>query len=370
MARSDGNEQDGAGPRPASPLADQSFVVLLAKSPTLRSGIGQLGRDEVVVLWGRPGGGTYIVPGEKIVIDENAIGQGAKLARSISHEIGHHLHTERRDQSSKQAYVDSMLRGEAAATLSNVQVQREILAAGGPDIGVMGTGNRPQQYGAIAAELDAGRINRNEALSQIAEVFKTETPSVGPHANYELYYGAIYDQDIAPTRRQRRRPEPDSDVELSAVTVNIGATNVDSPPLGRGGSTAELGVADRALYMQIKAGVERLDAEHGKTWDESSQRMSASLLVLAKEQGLSRVDHVVFNNPTDTLARGERVFVVQGAMNDPAHRRAHMSTMDALRTPEPESLHRADALSQSQAASLEPQQAQQMHAQNGPSVSR
>ncbi len=52
---------------------------------------------------------------------------------------------------------------------------------------------------------------------------------------------------------------------------------------------AELGNADRSLYMQIRAGVERLDAESGKQWDESSQRMSASLLVLAKEQGLQEL---------------------------------------------------------------------------------
>lgn len=42
--------------------------------------------------------------------------------------------------------------------------------------------------------------------------------------------------------------------------------------------------------------------------------MTASLLVLAKEQGLSRVDHVVLNNPTEGLARGERVFIVEGAV--------------------------------------------------------
>jgi hypothetical protein len=110
--------------------------------------------------------------------------------------------------------------------------------------------------------------------------------------------------------------------------------------------------------------VERLDAESGKQWDESSQRMSASLLVLAKEQGLSRVDHVVVNNPTESLAW--RVFIVEGAMDDPAQRRGTMSTMDALRAPEAESLHRADSL----AANLEQQPPQQVHAQDGPSFSR
>jgi hypothetical protein len=306
----------------------------------------------------------------KIVIDENAIGQGPRIARSLSHEVGHHLFTEDPDRTSKQSYVNNMLRGEAAATLSNVQVQREIVAAGGPDIGVSGTGSRPQQYGAIAVELQAGRINRSQALEQIAEVFKTEAPSVGPHATYELYYGAYYDQHIAPPQR-RRSPEPESDAERTAVAEQVGTITDDSPSLHRvSSSTAGLGDADRALYMQIRAGVERLDAEHGKLWDEPSQRMTASLLVLAKEQGLSRVDHVVLNNPTENQARGESVFIVEGAMDDPAHRTGHMNTMDALRATETESLHRADALSQSQAASLEQQPAQHVHTQDGPSFLR
>jgi len=360
----------GGARRPASPLVDSSLAPLLAKSPALQAGLSQARRDGIVIEWGPAGEGTYLVPGVKVIIDENAIGQGPRIARSLSHEVGHHQFAEGPDRTSKQSYVNNMLRGEAAATLSNVQVQREIVAAGGPDIGVSGTGSRPQQYGAIAVELQAGRLNRSQALEQIAEVFKTEAPSVGPHATYELYYGAYYDQHIAPSQR-RRRPEPESDTERTAVAERVGTVTDASSSLHRvSSSTAELGDADRALYIQIRAGVERLDADHGKPWDESSQRMSASLLVLAKEQGLSRVDHVVLNNPTENLVRGERVFIVGGAMDDPAHRRGHMNTMDALRAPEAESLRRVHALSESQAASLEQQPAQHVHTQDGPSFLR
>ncbi|WP_240336200.1 XVIPCD domain-containing protein [Stenotrophomonas sp. B1-1] len=355
--------------RPASPLADPSLVSLLAKSATLREGLAQVERDGLEVVWGRSGGGTYLVPGEKIVIDEDAIGQGNRIARSLSHEVGHHGFSEHLDPTSKQAYVNTLLRGEAAATLSNVQVQQEIVAAGGADIGVSGTGDRPRQYGAIAAELQAGRISRNEALDQIAQVFKTEVPSVGPHANYELYYGAHYDQHVAP--RQRRRPEPDPDIGRGEVAEGAGTVTEGIGSRQQGiASVKELGSADRALYLQIKEGVERLDAEHGKPWDESSQRMSASLLVLAKEEGLSRVDHVALSNPTESMARGERVFVVEGTMNDPSHRRAGMSTLDALRAPEAESLLRVDGLSQSQSTRIEQQPERQVQGQDGPSLSR
>lgn len=52
-------------------------------------------------------------------------------------------------------------------------------------------------------------------------------------------------------------------------------------------------------------------------------------------------------------------------MDDPAQRRGTMNMMDALRLPEAESLHRAEAL----AANLE-QQPAQVHAQDGPAFSR
>jgi len=74
---------------------------LLAKSPTLRAGLAQAERDDLDVVWGQAGRGTYLVPGEKIVIDENAVGQGPRIARSLSHEVGHHLFTERPDPTSK-----------------------------------------------------------------------------------------------------------------------------------------------------------------------------------------------------------------------------------------------------------------------------
>lgn len=118
----------------------------------------------------------------------------------------------------------------------------------------------------------------------------------------------------------------------------------------------------------------QLDAQHGREWDRASQRMTASLLALAKEEGLSRVDHVVLNNPTGQLAGGEKVFVVQGALNDPAHQRAHMPTVDAVQAPENQSFDRLQAINQTQAQAREQQQAleqsQQAVTQTGPSIAR
>lgn len=195
-------------PRPATPLQDPSLQSFLAQSATLRDGLAQLRHDRIDVIWGRAGGGTYLDPGRAIVIDENAMGQGGRIARSLSHEMGHHRFTERPDVSSREAYVSSMLRGEAAATLSNAKVRQEILAGGGADIGISGSGDRPRQYAAIADHYLAGRLGRDAALNQIGQVFKTEQPSVSTHSTYEQYYGGHYDRAIAPRLRPHGTPEP------------------------------------------------------------------------------------------------------------------------------------------------------------------
>ncbi len=82
----------------------------------------------------------------------------------------------------------------------------------------------------------------------------------------------------------------------------------------------------------------------------------------------------MLNTPTPQLAGGEKVFIVQGALNDPAHQRAHMPTLDAVQTPEVQSFDRLQAINQTQAQAREQQQAleqsQQAVSQAGPSMTR
>ncbi|MFO3707109.1 XVIPCD domain-containing protein [Xanthomonas codiaei] len=365
-----------ASGKPSSPLSDPSVTPFLQSSPTLQAGLAQLNRDNIAVVWGAAGAGTYVVPRTQVVIDENAVGNGARIARSLSHEIGHHRFSEQSDQSSKIGYVTSMLRGEAAATLSNALIRREIMNHNGPDIGISGSGTRPQQYQAIADQKMAGHITRDAALNQIAQVFKTEQPSVGPSKTYEQYYGDYYDKHIAPLQRKQGRPEPQTirDITSSDVKQNALGPDSPSPPQKTPLLPSQPGHVDHAIYQQIKGGVSQLDAQHGRQWDASSERMTASLLALAKEEGLSRVDHVVLNTPTSKLAGGERVFVVQGALNDPAHQRAYMPTVDAVQTPETQSFDRLQAINQTQAQAREQQQAleqsQQAATQADPSMTR
>ncbi|WP_046656937.1 XVIPCD domain-containing protein [Lysobacter capsici] len=90
---------------------------------------------------------------------------------------------------------------------------------------------------------------------------------------------------------------------------------------------------DHALYLQAHKGVAELDASLGRAYDADSERLAASLTVLAKAQGLSRIDHVVLGNGGAVLRPGENIFVVEGRLDDPANRRAHMPTEQAAKAP-------------------------------------
>lgn len=105
------------------------------------------------------------------------------------------------------------------------------------------------------------------------------------------------------------------------------------------------GHPDHALYQQIREGVEALDAKHGRSFDEVSERMTASLLVLAKDNDLERVDHVLVSNATSEHPAGHTLFVMQGEPSNPAHQRAAMPTELAAQTSVEESLRQFDSVS-------------------------
>ncbi|WP_432593009.1 XVIPCD domain-containing protein [Stenotrophomonas maltophilia] len=130
----------------------------------------------------------------------------------------------------------------------------------------------------------------------------------------------------------------DEDRDLPAHVTPPPATVAESNPM-------QPGHPDHALYQQIREGVEELDAKHGRSFDDTSERMTASLLVLAKDNDLSHVDHVLVSNATAMHPAGHTIFVVQGEASDPAHLRASMPTAEAAQTPVEESLLQFDSVS-------------------------
>ena len=98
------------------------------------------------------------------------------------------------------------------------------------------------------------------------------------------------------------------------------------------------GHTDYLLCQQIREGVSAMDSAHGRSFDAISERMNASLFVLAKQNDLSRVDHVVLGRPPGNGQTGLNVFLVQGQLNDPAHIRASMPADQAVQTPVEQSM--------------------------------
>ncbi|MBK0012804.1 XVIPCD domain-containing protein [Stenotrophomonas sp. S41] len=106
------------------------------------------------------------------------------------------------------------------------------------------------------------------------------------------------------------------------------------------------GGADYALHQQIRAGVAALDAQHGRAPDAVSDRMTASLLVLAKENDLSRVDQVALSAATGHQPAGHTVFLVKGDVSSPPFTLATMTTDRAVTTPVEVSMQRYQQMNQ------------------------
>ncbi len=115
---------------------------IIPKSPTLND---QYRNDLIKDGWrirydGAPGKGTYTESWTKtIVVDSNYKGNPALEANSLAHEFGHATHTLGGGPSTQ-----DLLNNEGIATMNNIMVQREILAGGGPDIGI--AGNDPTKF--------------------------------------------------------------------------------------------------------------------------------------------------------------------------------------------------------------------------------
>ncbi|MDL9998457.1 hypothetical protein QTI24_07595 [Variovorax sp. J22P240] len=94
---------------------------------------------------------------------------------------------------------------------------------------------------------------------------------------------------------------------------------------------------DHALFKQAQAGVHTIDAQNGRPSDERSHSLAAALVVAARRDGLSRIDHVALS--TDA----SKVFAVQGALDSPLKQITSVPTVKALNTPIAQSDQALDA---------------------------
>ena len=159
---------------------------IVSQSPTLTKQLAALEKQGWQVEYGTAGGGTFADRTTKtITIDPNGKNDARGLVQSLAHEVGHASYDPKFDYSSSKTYLHGALGDEGEATLNNIAVQREIVAAGGPDIGVAGTHRK--EYEAI---YDAYKVTGNRAAARdaIGRIFGNGEHTSTSGQTYRQYY--------------------------------------------------------------------------------------------------------------------------------------------------------------------------------------
>jgi type VI secretion system secreted protein VgrG len=188
----------------------QDVDALAAKSPTLQGNLERLQAEKWTIEYGTAGKGSYCDRDAKtIVIDASEKGHPEQVIQTLAHESGHALYTPDPYVAptglSKQEYVakniNSALKDEGEAALTNAQVRQEILNNGGSDIGIAGA--QSSKYEELAAKYpDAA--DRDLARQKIGDLFADgERPSTSPTDTYRDYYSKPFSDFYD---KQKKRP--------------------------------------------------------------------------------------------------------------------------------------------------------------------
>jgi hypothetical protein len=135
--------------------------------------------------------------------------------------------------------------------------------------------------------------------------------------------------------------------------------------------------ADHRFYKRLEYGVASIDAEQGRSFNATSERLTMCAFHDAKAAGISSPDHVAINQTGKRqqdgtqIASGTLLFVVQGQdPSDPAARRSVTDVAQAIEWPVEQSLQKVDALAQQQAQVLAQAQNNPTQDDPGPKVLR
>lgn len=166
-------------------IFSQEVVELIDKSPTLQRQLRENG--DVPIAFGPEEKGTYYLRTRSITIDSAEAGDPRSLVRNLAHEIAHASYPV--DFDSKQSRLNS----EGFAQLSTIRVRDEILANGGPDIGISNNLDTTEVYSYIYYEIyKKGFIDEATAIKIMGETYgKYEHTSIRPDLTYDQHYGEV-----------------------------------------------------------------------------------------------------------------------------------------------------------------------------------
>jgi hypothetical protein len=146
---------------------------------------------------GRAGGGCYSDRNAKVVtIDADRLQDPEALTRSLAHELGHVLAgapgTVFAPGMTRDQYIRDNtwndLRGEAEATVVELQVRDDILAAGGQDLGV--TGRTAADKKRLWSDHQAHKLTRAQLVEELAKLFAYQETTSDTHKPYWEHYAA------------------------------------------------------------------------------------------------------------------------------------------------------------------------------------
>lgn len=256
------------------------------------------------------------------------------------------------------------------------------------------------QMGLAAGSQYLAKLGTTEAIQMLEGRSAVDPNVIGSNSFYAMYFekeqkwmnvsaggghlsmreetnpGRIAELDDARAVRLERQQkatqfhedDPHRSITRSPLTASVdGLPDRMEPPT----KLADIGPEHRdyALLQQVRAGVNAIDAQAGRTPDENSERLIASVMTLARQNNLDRADHVVLSQQTTDSPAGRNVFVVQGELNNPAHLRAHMPTDMAVQTPVEQSLQRLEVASTDRQQALAQSQQQEMDTRQRESAS-
>ncbi len=173
--------------------------VIVNMSPTLKAKLNALQADGWVIV-DRPGTGSAASKADKkIFIDssQNEVG----IVKSLAHETGHASYTQDpytpMDGKTKEEYIDANLnsdmKDEGEATLTNIEVRNEIKENGGPEIPISGDPANHAQY-EKSYEDSVASGDRDAARQEIGDIQKDGEHTGTTGESYRDYYGKTYDK--------------------------------------------------------------------------------------------------------------------------------------------------------------------------------
>jgi len=173
---------------------------LAKQSPTLRNRLNEAMDGGHTIRYGEPGKGSFRDPNTKeIVIDPNDKGSAMAVVKALSHEAGHATYTVDPwvppDGLTKEEFVHRnmmrQMKDEGEATISNIEIRAELIAAGAGDIGISGA--HGDKYQALYERYPRPE-DRDKLREEIGKLqSKLEVPSTPKDdgtdwKDYEEYY--------------------------------------------------------------------------------------------------------------------------------------------------------------------------------------